>query len=126
MKKDLLSINDMSKEDFQEFLNIAQKIKSDIPAYYDVFKGKTIVMIFDKPSLRTRVTFEVAMNQFGGRSIYMPGKDISLGTRESIPDGAKNLSRWVDAIVIRTFGQSLVEEMAANASIPVINALTDY
>jgi len=126
MKKDLLSINDMTKEDFQEFLNIAQKIKSDIPAYYDVLKGKTIVMIFDKPSLRTRVTFEVAMNQFGGRSIYMPGKDISLGTRESVPDGSKNLSRWVDAIVMRTFGHSLIEEMAVNATIPVINALTDH
>ena len=65
------------------------------------------------------------MNQFGGKSIYMPGKDISLGIRESIPDGAKNLSRWVDVVVMRTFGQDVVENLAVNSTIPVINALTD-
>lgn len=125
MKKDFLSINDITREDFQTLMNTAAKIKADIPAYYDVFKGRSVVMIFDKPSLRTRVTFEVAMTQFGGRSVYMPGKDISLGVRESVPDGARNLSRWVDAIVIRTFGHEMLEQFAENSTIPIINALTD-
>jgi len=125
MKKDLLSVRDLTVEDVDGLMETAIRIKSNIPGYYQIFTGKTAVLIFDKPSLRTRVTFEVAMNQFGGRSIYMPGKDISLGIRESVPDGARNLSRWVDAVVMRTFGQDIVENLAANATIPVINALTD-
>ena len=125
MKKDLLSIRDVSVEDIASLLETAQKIKADIPAYYDVFRGRTVVLIFDKPSLRTRVTFEVAMRQFGGGSIYIPGKDISLGKRESVSDGARNLSRWVDGIVMRTFGHEIIEELAASSTVPVINALTD-
>ncbi len=125
MKKDLLSIRDLTVNDVSGLMETASKIKADIPAYYDTFRGKTIVLIFDKPSLRTRVTFEVAMNQFGGRGIYIPGKDIGLGTRESVPDGGRNLSRWVDAVVVRTFGHDFVEDLSRNATIPVVNALTD-
>ena len=125
MKKDLLSIKDITREDYNLLLDTALKIKADIPAYHDVLRGRTIVLIFDKPSLRTRVTFEVAMCQFGGKSIYMPGGDISLGTRETVADGAKNLSRWVDGIVMRTFGHDTIEELARNSAVPVINALTD-
>lgn len=125
MKKDLLSIQDITKKDFALLIETALKIKADIPAYYDVLRGRTIVLIFDKPSLRTRVTFEVAMCQFGGKSIYMPGSDILLGARETVADGAKNLSRWVDGIVMRTFGHDTIEELARNAAVPVINALTD-
>lgn len=125
MKKDLLSILDLTVDDVSSLMKTASEIKADIPAYYHAFRGKTIVLIFDKPSLRTRITFEVAMNQFGGNAIYMPGKDIGLGTRESVPDGGRNLSRWVDAIVVRTFGHDFVEELAANSTIPVVNALTD-
>ena len=125
MDKDLLSIRDLSVDDYEYFIDTAVKIKSDIPKYFGIFQGKSAVMIFDKPSLRTRVTFEVAMNQFGGRSIYIAGNEISLGKRESIEDGARNLSRWVDAIIMRTFGHDIIEKLAENATIPVINALTD-
>lgn len=126
MKKDLLGILDLTQEDVEDLLATALRIKADIPSYYDVLRGQTVVLIFDKPSLRTRVTFEVAMCQFGGKSIYMPGADVSLGVRETVADGARNLSRWVDGIVMRTFGQEIIEELAANADIPVINALTDH
>lgn len=125
MKKDLLSIRDLTPDDVKKLIDTAQNIKADIASYYDIFRGRTLVMIFDKPSLRTRVTFEVAMNQFGGRSIYMPGKDIGLGTRETVADGARNLSRWVDGIVMRTFGHEIIEELASYSTVPVINALTD-
>ncbi len=125
MNKDLLGIRDITREDYERIMAVSARIKADIPAYYDTFRGRTIVLIFDKPSLRTRVTFEVAMCQFGGKSIYIPGQDIGLGKRESVADGARNLSRWVDGIVMRTFGQDMIEELAAHAAIPVINALTD-
>ena len=125
MKKDLLSILDLTRGDVTALIDTARTIKADISAFYDHFRGKSIVMIFDKPSLRTRVTFEVAMNQFGGRSIYMPGKDIGLGVRETVADGARNLSRWVDGIVMRTFGHDIIEELAEFSTVPVINALTD-
>lgn len=125
MQKDLLSIRDLSVDEVSGLMETASKIKADIPAYHGVFRGKTIVMIFDKPSLRTRITFEVAMNQFGGNAIYVPGKDIGLGSRESVSDGGRNLSRWVNAIVVRTFGHDFVEDLSRNSTIPVINALTD-
>lgn len=125
MKKDLLSIHDLDAGEVNDLVETAIRIKADIPAYYDVFRGRTIVLIFDKPSLRTRVTFEVAMNQFGGNAIYIPGKDIGLGQRESVADGGRNLSHWIDAIVVRTFGHDFVEDLARNSTVPVINALTD-
>jgi ornithine carbamoyltransferase len=125
MKKDLLSIRDVTSDDVRNLMETALRIKADIKAYLDRFRGKTIVLIFDKPSLRTRVTFEVAIHQFGGGAVYMPGKEISLGVRESVSDGARNLSRWVDGIVMRTFGHDIIEELALNATVPVINALTD-
>ncbi len=83
------------------------------------------MLIFDKPSLRTRITFEVAMRQLGGNSLYMRGEEISLGVRETVSDAARNLSRWVDGIIMRTFGHDMVIELGKAASIPVINALTD-
>jgi len=125
MKKDLLSIRDVTAGDVNDLMETALRIKADIPAYFDRFRGRTIVLIFDKPSLRTRVTFEVAVYQFGGGVVYMPGKDIALGVRESVSDGARNLSRWVNGIVMRTFGHDIIEELARNATVPVINALTD-
>ena len=126
MTKDLLSIRDLTSGDYEAIIGTSLVIKNDRTAYRGAFTGRTAVLIFDKPSLRTRVTFEVAMNQFGGKSIYMPGQDISLGVRESVADGARNLSRWVDAIIMRTFGHDIIEELAANATIPVVNALTDH
>lgn len=125
MNKDLLSIRDLTRDDYTGIMETAATIKADIPAYYKLFEGRTAVLIFEKPSLRTRVTFEVAMEQFGGKSIYIAGNEISLGKRESVSDGAKNLTRWVDVIVMRTFGHHIIKDMAKNASIPVINALTN-
>ena len=126
MKKDLLSIRDLTRDDYTGVIDISLAIKADRTAYRSVFAGRTAVLIFDKPSLRTRVTFEVAINQFGGKSMYLPGSDISLGKRESVSDGAKNLSRWVEVIIMRTFDHAVVEELAVNATIPVVNALTDH
>jgi ornithine carbamoyltransferase len=91
----------------------------------DALKGRTAALFFEKPSLRTRVTFEVAMVQTGGAAVVLDPGSVSLGKRESVHDAAKSLSRWVDCIVARTFSQDLVEELARHAGIPVINALTD-
>ena len=88
--------------------------------------GQTYALIFEKPSLRTRVTFEVGINQLGGRAVYLSGTEIGLGTRESVPDVARNLSRWVDGICARVFAHATVEGLAANATIPVVNALSDF
>ncbi len=125
MKKHLLSIRDLTGDDFADIMETSVIIKADMQKYYDIFRGRTAVLIFDKPSLRTRVTFEVAMNQFGGKSIYIAGREISLGKRESISDAAKNLSKWIDVIIMRTFGHEIIEELAENSDVPVINALTD-
>jgi ornithine carbamoyltransferase len=88
--------------------------------------GRTLALIFEKPSLRTRVTFEVGMVQLGGRAVYLAGSEIGLGTRESVPDVARNLSRWVDGIVARVYAHATIEALARHASIPVINALSDF
>jgi ornithine carbamoyltransferase len=88
--------------------------------------GRSFALIFEKPSLRTRVTFEVGINQLGGHAIHLSGPEIGLGTRESVPDVARNLSRWVDGIAARVFAHATVEGLARHASIPVINALSDY
>jgi ornithine carbamoyltransferase len=91
----------------------------------DALKGRTAALFFEKPSLRTRVTFEVAMVQTGGAAVILDPGSVSLGKRESVHDAAKSLSRWVDCIVARTFSQGLVEELARHSGVPVINALTD-
>ena len=88
--------------------------------------GRTLALIFEKPSLRTRVTFEVGMVQLGGRAVYLAGSEIGLGTRESVPDVARNLSRWVDGMVARVYAHATIEALARHASIPVINALSDF
>ena len=88
--------------------------------------GRTFALIFEKPSLRTRVTFEVGINQLGGRGVYLAGSEIGLGTRESAPDVARNLSRWVDGICARVYRQATIDALAAHATIPVVNALSDF
>jgi ornithine carbamoyltransferase len=88
--------------------------------------GRSLALIFEKPSLRTRVTFEVGVVQLGGRAVYLAGHEIGLGTRESVPDVARNLSLWVDGIVARVFAHATVETLARHASVPVINALSDF
>jgi ornithine carbamoyltransferase len=125
-RKDLLSIRDFSPSEIRHFLHVAGQVKGYSGAYSRALKGKTLAMIFEKPSLRTRVTFDVGITELGGHALYLSPSEISLGKRESIYDVAKNLERMVHGIMIRTFAHETVEEMGREASIPVINGLTDY
>ena len=127
MKKDFISIADFSVDEIDEIFQISLQLKKELKEEkeHQILKNKTLAMIFEKPSLRTRVTFETGMIQLGGHAIYLSPADIQLGKRESIPDVAQNLSRWVDCIMARTFEHRTVTELAKNASIPVINALSD-
>ncbi|MEN6561729.1 MAG: ornithine carbamoyltransferase [Acidobacteriota bacterium] len=125
MQKDFLSIRDLSVYEFGQMLDKAAEVKKHPARYGKALKGKILAMIFQKPSLRTRMTFETGMLRLGGEAIYLAPSDISLGSREGAYDIAKNLERWVDGIMIRTFGHQIAVDLAANCRIPVINALTD-
>lgn len=127
MQKDLLCLYDLQKEDFENiFLKaFALKQKQKKAVEYHPLKGKTLGMVFEKPSTRTRVSFEVGTFQLGGHALYLRWTDTQLGRGESISDTAKTLSRYLDGIMIRTFSQATVEELARSADIPVINGLTD-
>jgi ornithine carbamoyltransferase len=121
--KDFLSISDMADEDITSFMAGAVKLKAQgLPALCD---GKTLAILFEKPSLRTRVSFEVAMRQLGGGAIYISPAEVGLGERESVPDVARVLSRYVDIITARTFSHRTVELLAEYSIVPVINALSD-
>jgi len=126
MITDFLSIKDFTPRQIRRFLDIAIQIKTHPSAYSRALQGKTLAMIFEKPSLRTRVTFDVGIHQLGGFPLYLSPAGINLGKRESVYDVARNLERMVQAIMIRTFAHEIVERMAEYASIPVINGLTDY
>ena len=124
--KDFLTIRDFTTEELQHFLDLARDIKANPDDFSASLKGKTLALIFEKPSLRTRVTFDVGIQQLGGFSIYLSPAEINLGKRESVYDVAKNLERMVQGIMIRTFGHDIVERMADYAGIPIINGLTDH
>ena len=126
MNKDFISIRDFTPSDIQYLLTLARQVKTHPATYSEALKRKTLAMIFEKPSLRTRVTFDVGIQQLGGFSVYLSPAEINLGKRESVYDVAKNLERMVQAIMIRTFTHEIVEQMAEYASIPVINGLTDF
>jgi len=123
---DFLSIRDFSPDEIRDLLSLAGRIKAGPGQYTESLKGKTLALIFEKPSLRTRVSFDVGIHQLGGFSIYLSPAEINLGKRESIPDVARNLERMVQGIMIRTFAHRIVEEMAEHAHVPIINGLTDY
>jgi len=123
---DFLTIKDFSTEELTYLLDLARDVKANPRRYARALEGKTLAMIFEKPSLRTRVTFDVGIQQLGGFSLYLSPAEINLGKRESVYDVAKNLERMVQGIMIRTFGHDIVERMAEHASIPVINGLTDF
>lgn len=123
MKRDFTSITDFNKDEVIKLFELAKDLKRD--RFQPLLKDKTLAMIFEKPSLRTRVTFETGMFQLGGTAIYLSPKDIQLGERESVKDAAANLSRWVDLIMARTFSHNTITELAENATIPVINGLSD-
>ncbi len=128
--RDLLSIADLDQAEIDAVLDRATDLKNELRAlghHPDApLRGRTLAMLFEKPSLRTRVTFEAGMSQLGGHAIHLGPGDVGLGVRESVADVARNLDRWVDAITIRTFAHAVVEELAAEATIPVVNALTDH
>ena len=125
MQKDFLSIRDLSVYDFGQMLDKAAEVKKHPDKYRKALKNKILAMIFQKPSLRTRMTFEAGMIRLGGEAIYLAPSDIQMGSREGAYDIGKNLERWVDGIMIRTFGHQIAVDLAASCKIPVINALTD-
>lgn len=127
MKRDLVSISDLEPDQLSAIFSLAQRLKRDRRAgqAHPLLSGKTLAMLFEKPSLRTRVTFEAGMVQLGGYAVYLSPADIGLGTRESPTDVARNLSRWVDLIMVRTFSHEIVLELAEQATVPVINGLSD-
>ncbi len=126
MSNDFLSIREFSPEEIRRLLHLARSIKAEPQPYASALHGQTLAMIFEKPSLRTRVTFEVAIHQLGGFALYLSPAEINLGKRESVYDVAKNLERMVQGIMVRTFAHEIVERMAEYAAIPIINGLTDY
>lgn len=126
MKKDLLTINDLSADEINEILKLAGELKEKRQAFGEPLKGKTLGLIFEKPSNRTRVSFEVGITELGGHAIYLGSYEIDLGKRESPKDVAKVLSRYLSGIIARTFSHKTVVELAKYSSIPVINGLTDY
>jgi len=125
MEKDFLSIHDLSLYEFSRMLDLAADMKKRPHKYRKALEGKILAMIFQKPSLRTRMTFEAGMLQLGGEAIYLAPSDIQMGSRESAYDIGRNLERWVDGIMIRTFGHQIAVDLAQATRIPVINALTD-
>jgi len=127
MNRHLLTLDDLSAQDIAGLFELAADLKNKRRngILHPHLSGKTLAMIFEKPSLRTRVTFEAGMTQLGGHAIYLTPADIRLGQRETVQDAARNLARWVDGIVARTFSHQMVERLAGYSRIPVINGLTD-
>jgi ornithine carbamoyltransferase len=127
MKKDLTSINDLSKDEILGLMKKSIELKQALKKQprLDLAPGAMGALIFEKPSLRTRVTFEKAMQDLGGTATYLGPSDIGLGKRETVPDVARNLSRWVSCIIARVFEHSKITELAENATVPVVNALCD-
>lgn len=123
-----LSITDLTKNEILSVLKTAKKLKNEVKLsqqHSQVFAGKTLAMIFEKPSLRTRLSFEVGMQQLGGHAIYLAPSDISLGVREPVSDIAKVTSSMADLIMARTFQHTTVQQLAQNSDVPVINGLSD-
>ena len=125
IKRDFLTLLDLTVEEMEGLLGLARAVKRQPALFHHMLDGRNIALVFEKPSLRTRVTFEVGARQLGADTIYLAPSDIALGHREPARDVACNLARWVDAVVVRTFGHGLLTEMAAAAHIPIVNALSD-
>ena len=126
--KHVLSVGDLTPLEIQEVVHLAQKLKSEFKrkgANKSVLKGKTLVMIFEKPSLRTRLSFDIGMTQLGGHTVYISPTEVGLGKRESVSDVANVVSRMGDIIIVRVFDHRDLVEMARSSRVPVINALSD-
>ena len=124
-KKDILGVLDFTSEEIQKVMSIAIADKKN-KNKTEVLQGKTVALLFDKPSLRTRVSFELAVQQLGGYSFYMGKDEVGLGKREPVKDVAKVLSRWVDCIIARVFSHETLLELAEYSTVPIINALSDW
>lgn len=126
-KRDLKNFAGLSRREFDAILTLAAELKRKQRrgVAHRLLAGKSLALVFEKPSLRTRATFEIGMNQLGGSVFFMGPAEVGLGTRETPADCARSLARWVDLIAVRTFTQATLEEMASYSSVPVINALTD-
>ena len=123
--RDLLSLADLAPAETTFLIDLGIRVKTQPSLYRQSLEGKTLAMLFEKPSLRTRVTFEVGMSQLGGHALYLGSQEVGLGKREAIKDVARNLTRWVDAVMARVFEHGSLVELAKHASIPVINGLSD-
>jgi ornithine carbamoyltransferase len=121
----LLSLQDLTQEQILELLDLAKKIKTTPSDYSSVLAGMSVATLFEKPSLRTRVTFDVGINRLGGHAVYLDQQNGALGERESVKDFAANLSRWVGAIVARVYSHQTLIELRDNASVPIVNSLSD-
>ena len=126
--KHLLKLMDLSEKDIIDILNTADQLKYEKKngIQHHILKGKTLGMIFEKSSTRTRVSFEVGMYDLGGTALFLSSRDLQIGRGEPVQDTARVLSRYLDGIMIRTFAQAEVEELANMGTIPIINGLTDY
>ena len=126
MARDFLSIDDVTSEELNLVLELAAKIKQSPSDHASRLSGRSVALIFEKPSTRTRVSFEVAVASLGGHPLALSSSELQLGRGETIEDTGRVLSRYVDAIVLRTFGQERLEALAGAADVPVVNALSDY
>ncbi|MGZ8623893.1 MAG: ornithine carbamoyltransferase [Actinomycetota bacterium] len=126
MKDDYLSVDDLSPAELDDLLDLAAKLKSDPAAHAESLRGRSVALVFEKPSTRTRVSFEVGVAELGGHPVVLSTNDLQLGRGETIEDTGRVLSRYVDAIVLRTFEQERLEVLASAASVPVVNALSDF
>lgn len=124
--KDLISINDLTPKEVRQVFDTAAAIKAKPQDFREALAGRSVALIFEKPSLRTRVTFDLGATQMGASCVYLDHQGVRLGERESVKDMALNLERWVDCIVARVFSHEVVIEFAAHASVPVINGLSDF
>ena len=126
MKRDFLSIDDLLPDELARLLDLSAKVKATPEDYADRLRGRSIGMIFEKPSTRTRVSFEVAVESAGGHAVAVSAGELQLGRGETIEDTGRVLSRYLDAIVVRTFEQERLEVLSAVATVPVVNALSDF
>jgi ornithine carbamoyltransferase len=125
-ERDFLSIDDLSPQELIELLDAADRIKSKPKSVLSAIEGAQVGLLFEKPSTRTRVSFEVAVTSMGGHAVVLRGEELQLGRGETIEDTGAVLSRYLDALVVRTFEQERLQRLAAAATVPVVNALTDF
>ncbi len=122
----LISLHDVTPAEIDFLLNMALHLKADPARYKHALEGKALAMLFEKPSLRTRVTFDLGISQLGGQALYIGREEAGLGQREAVKDVARNLSRWVDAVMARVYSHQTMIELAEYATVPVINGLSDF